>query len=469
MDTIVACATPPGHSALGIIRLSGDNAFEIVSRFFISKPNITEAGSWRAMTGKILRKDPDLGPQQPTPSPDVIDTAVAIKYSSPKSYTGEDMVELMCHGSPLILREIVLAAVRRGARQAMPGEFTQRAFLNGKLDLMQAEAVAGLIKSSSRKSINIHNQALSGKASTQIRNIKNSILDQLAILEVLIDHPDDRQITDNTSTDALNRNINTICQDLGALGKTYKHMAKLRSGTSLVIAGSPNAGKSTLLNSILNKERAIVSAIPGTTRDTIEEAIEVNGHLIKLIDTAGFTDTEDPVEKMGISRIEEAIKRSDACIWIFDGTADFNRNDSCIAETIARNNKPVILVFNKMDLPNFSFTKLPQNGLLEIASLKISALKNTGIDSLISAIKGFIEKDMPTESLPIITEERHADLISQCKKALRDCLEEAVDDSLDTAGAHLRYALRHIEEILGEGDISKEVLDRVFSKFCIGK
>ncbi|MBI4062893.1 MAG: tRNA uridine-5-carboxymethylaminomethyl(34) synthesis GTPase MnmE [Elusimicrobia bacterium] len=475
MDTIAAIATPLGAGALGIVRLSGDRAFEVAASFFKSAPPIIEADPWQVLMGKIM--DPaenNIPSLTPHPSPltpsAIIDWAVAVKYAAPKSYTGENSVEITCHGSPLILRTVLKLALAAGAREALPGEFTQRAYLNGKMDLVQAEAICGMIRSSSERAGRLQARILSGSLSAQIKTLAGRIIDILAAADVLLDHPDEPDITDSIRPQALKQSLEKIREEIGILAESFRQSHKIREGLNAVIVGAPNAGKSTLLNALLVKNRAIVSSEPGTTRDTLEEMIEIDGYLIRFIDTAGWRRRpEGDIEALGLERTCQAISAADVLIWVIDGARHRNGADGEVLELIRRESKPAVIVWNKKDAPGFCAGKTLFSDLLIHKEMSLSALRGEGLRELKESLKEYVNGLAPRESETPVLEERQASLLHCAGRDAVSALENLKANRWELVGLELRHGANDLNMMLGEGAVSDEILRSIFSKFCIGK
>jgi len=442
-DTIVALATAPGIGAIGVIRLSGEKAFDIINTLFSSK-DLSGKASHTIHVGLI--KDGDK----------LIDEVVVSLFKGPKSYTGEDVVEISCHGSPYVQQQVLQACVNRGARLAKPGEYTQRAFLNGKLDLTQAEAVADLIAC---------NTAASQK--TALYNIRGGFSEVLkALIELELDFSqEDVEFADRKKFYQL---IQSAQATTDRLLQSFQLGNVIKNGVSVAIIGKPNAGKSTLLNTLLNENRAIVSEIAGTTRDTIEEVLNINGILFRLIDTAGIREhSTDTIELVGIERSLAKMKSADVVLYIFDVNEVTEDELKAIAGKLHENNNKIILVGNKADITTGVMTNDKFSNIEEIYF--ISAKNKTGIDELKNNLFKSTVSELPSSENVIITNARHQEALQQVKQSLDD-IENGLNNELpaDLLALDIRRCLHYISEITG--DISNEdVLDFIFSKFCIGK
>ena len=452
-DTIVALATPPGIGAIGVIRLSGTNAIAIANKLFYAK-DLGKEASHTLHVGFL--KDEE----------NVLDEAVVSLYKSPRSYTGEDVVEISCHGSPYVQQQVIDACIKYGARLARPGEFTQRAFLNGKLDLTQAEAVADLISSNSAASQKAAMHNIRGGFSENLKELRERLIRFSALIELELDFSqEDVEFADRKAFYEL---IDELDQSTSRLVNSFQLGNVIRNGVSVAIIGKPNAGKSTLLNTLLNENRAIVSEIPGTTRDTIEELINIDGILFRLIDTAGIRQhTHDLIENAGIKRSLEKMGSADLVLYIFDVSDEIpNLNDlpSASGQQPAASSLHVI---NKIDLLEKEKlddlkNKFPSSVFISAKQhLHTEVLKEKMVDSV---LKGQVQ----TENT-IITNARHYHALKEVQKSLLD-IKQGLDKKLpgDLLALDIRRCLHFLGEITGE--ISNEdMLDYIFSKFCIGK
>ncbi|HEX2683228.1 MAG TPA: tRNA uridine-5-carboxymethylaminomethyl(34) synthesis GTPase MnmE [Ferruginibacter sp.] len=451
-DTIIALATPTGIGAIGVIRLSGSKAIDIVNKLFPSK-DLSIQNTHTIHVGFIKEDGVD------------IDEVVVSLYKNPKSYTGEDVVEIGCHGSPFVQQQVIEACIRKGARLARAGEFTQRAFLNGKLDLTQAEAVADVIASNTSASQRTALHNMRGGFSTVLKELREDLVQFSALIELELDFSqEDVEFADREKFDQL---IDKATHVTGDLLQSFKLGNVIKNGVSVAIVGKPNAGKSTLLNTLLNENRAIVSEIAGTTRDTVEETINIDGILFRLIDTAGIRDhSTDVIELIGIERSREKISQSDEVIYIFDVNTETPGEVEAAMALIEEKNPNYLLVGNKADLlgVDAAAERFPGRDILFISAKEkqhIHLLKQRLVDKI---IKGNIN----TENT-IITNARHYEALQQVYASLID-IRKGLDEktSGDLLALDIRRCLHYISEITG--DVSNEdVLDYIFSKFCIGK
>ena len=451
-DTIVALATPPGIGAIGVIRLTGTRAIDIANKLFPSK-DLAIQSSHTLHVGYLK----DEG--------EILDEVVISFYKNPTSYTGEDVVEISCHGSAFVQEQVIQSIIRKGARLAKPGEFTQRAFLNGKLDLTQAEAVADLIASNTDASKNAALNNIRGGFSELLKHLREQLIQFSSLIELELDFSEeDVEFADRKKFIELIEQISTSTKKLL---DSFKLGNVVKNGVSVAIVGKPNAGKSTLLNTLLNDNRAIVSEIAGTTRDTIEEIININGILFRLIDTAGIREhTTDIIENMGVIKSLEKIKQADIVLYLFDvNITDMNALE-IINKDLSHQNKKFILIGNKSDI--ISVDKKKNNyGDLEIQF--ISAKENIGIDELKSKLfLSVTENKTLTENI-IVTNSRHYEALGQVEKSLHD-IKDGLESKIsgDLLALDIRRCLYYLGEITGE-ITNEDRLDYIFSKFCIGK
>jgi tRNA modification GTPase len=456
-DTIAAIATPPGTGAIGIIRISGPRSRDIASLIFRPSNKTDGFNSHRLYHGDII--SPDTGK--------VIDEVLISFMMKPHSYTGEDILEINCHGSAFILQCVLSEVIKAGARLAKPGEFTKRAFLNDRIDLSQAEAVADTIMAQTDRALDLAVSCLKGDFAGKIETLRRAIIDILAMLETSIDFSDEDVEVSNFLTAA--KDIAVIVDELSRLALTYGEGKIYRDGINAVIAGRPNVGKSSLLNRFLGEKRAIVTAIPGTTRDFIEETISIKGVPVKLTDTAGLREPRDIVEKEGVNLVWEKLSQADVVIVVVDGSERLTREDIEIIEWCKA--KKFFLVINKADLPHVldgkELTALTPDVMPPIW---ISAKHGDGIPALKDAIHSLVLNGSDYgHTLTIVSNIRHKIAIEKT----RDLLSKARDSILqglspEFSAFDIRQALESLGEIAGE-TVTEEVLDRIFSTFCIGK
>lgn len=451
-DTIIAISTSLGEAAIGVVRLSGAESLHILERLFrpSSGQPVAELPPRQATHGHIVQPD----------TQGLIDEAIVTVYRAPRSYTGEDVVEISAHGSPVVLRRIVEAACRCGARVAEPGEFTKRAFLNGKLDLSQAEAVCDLIRARSDLLAAAAVEQLSGKLGQEIRSIQSDLTRLMAHLEASLDFSDDE--LEPWGEDELRAVGRGVLDRVNHLIATYEHGRILREGITVVITGRPNVGKSSLLNALLRHERALVTPIPGTTRDTIEELTHIRGIPIKAIDTAGLRATDDPVERLGVERARASIERADLVLLVLDASEGVTAEDKQLLNELAP--REPLVVLNKWDIAR-------QGLRVEGLGLRVSALTGEGVGELEEAIarRVFAGDVAPLGSEAMITRLRHKQALERCAAAVERALG-TINQGLpaDFVSIDVRDALLALAEITGE-NVTDEVIHQIFSEFCIGK
>ena len=449
-DTITAPATAPGIGAIAVIRLSGSHAVEIVNELFPSKDLLKQA-SHTLHVG--LLKDGD----------ELLDEVVLSIFRSPKSYTGEDVVEISCHGSPHVQEKILAACLAKGARMARAGEFTQRAFLNGKMDLTQAEAVADLIASHSETSRLSALHTMRGGFAHELKALREQLLGFSALIELELDFSqEDVEFADRTQLYHL---ISEAEEETSSLLSSFKLGNVIRNGVAVAIVGRPNAGKSTLLNTLLNENRAIVSEIAGTTRDTIEETLNIDGIIFRLIDTAGIREhTTDTIEQIGVGRSREKMDQADIIVYLFD-VRDSPSDIAAIRADLQSRAKPFLLVANKVDL----LGEAPARNLFP-QELLISARDSRHIDVLRQRLVDLVlEGRAATGDGTIVTNARHYHALQQVSTSLA-AVRRGLDELLpgDLVALDIRLCLHWLGEITGEVT-TEDRLDYIFSKFCIGK
>jgi tRNA modification GTPase len=452
-DTIVALATPPGVGALGIIRLSGKQAVGIANRLFPSKD--LEAQRSHTLHVGFLKS----GGQ-------AIDEVVVSIYRAPRSYTGEDIVEISCHGSPFIHQQVIAACIDQGARLAKPGEFTQRAFLNGKLDLTQAEAVADLIASNTEAS---HKTALTnirGGFSHSLKDLREQLIQFSALIELELDFSqEDVEFADRTQLRTL---VNSALHQTAQLLESFKLGNVIKNGVSTAIIGRPNAGKSTLLNALLNEDRAIVSEIPGTTRDTIEEVINIDGILFRLIDTAGIrAHTVDVIESAGIAKSRQKMEQADLVVYLFDANELSVEELQAVETELKGLGITCLLVANKIDAIDEAEARVKFQGMGGI--IYISAKSGLHLEVLKGRMVDVVLQDKVSSESVIVTNARHYHALQQVHQSLKD-VAEGMESRLpgDLLALDIRRCLQYLGEITGEVT-NDDQLDYIFSKFCIGK
>ncbi len=449
-DTIAAIGTPPGQGGIGIVRLSGPEALAILQQVF--QPAQDRDWVARRITfGQVV--DPDTG--------EVVDEALAFYIPAPHTYTRQDVAEIQGHGSPISLQRILNLVLRHGARQAEPGEFTLRAFVNGRLDLAQAEAVLDLIQARTEAGHRIAMAQLSGRLSDAVRRVRRQLLDILAYLEASIDFTDEEVPPQDIA-----QPLEGVLNELGRLLQDAERGIIYRQGVRAAIVGRPNVGKSSLLNALLRVERAIVTEVPGTTRDTLEETINLRGVPLVLVDTAGIADTEDQVERLGVIRSRQALEQADVALLVVDASQPLHTEDREIAALIG--NRPAILVVNKIDLkpPVMAFHTL----LAGAPCVHVSALTGAGLEALEEALVDTVLTGRAIAGhRPMVSNPRHKALLTQAATHVQSALEAyARGVPADFVSIDVTAAVNALGEITGE-TASEDLLDAIFSQFCVGK
>lgn len=455
-DTIAAIATAPGEGGIGIIRLSGSNALDIANKMF--RPLYRDSIGDYAVRTLIYGNIYDEGV--------VLDEVLLAYMKGPHSYTAEDVVEINCHGGFISVRKILELALKSGARMAEAGEFTKRAFLNGRIDLSQAEAVIDIINAKTDKSHELAQSQLEGSLSKKIKNLREMLTAVLAQVEVAIDYPEE-DIEFITYKELIEK-TEAIQREIVQMYKTADTGKILREGLQTAILGKPNVGKSSLMNSILGENRAIVTDIPGTTRDIIEEFVNIKGIALKIVDTAGIRDTDDVVEKIGVEKSRKHLKNSDLTLVVLDNSRETDQEDIDILESVDRSKTLVIL--NKIDLESKLDLDIVKKYVDEINIINISALKNEGLDLLHDRIEDMVFSGEISNSVDVmITNSRHKDAIYKAMKAIEDAISSLNDEmSYDFIEVDLKDAWDALGYINGD-TISEDLLDTIFSNFCIGK
>ncbi|HSX03931.1 MAG TPA: tRNA uridine-5-carboxymethylaminomethyl(34) synthesis GTPase MnmE [Rhabdochlamydiaceae bacterium] len=447
-ETIAALATAPGEGPVAIIRLSGKEAVAIAGKLF-SGP-VASFQSHTVNYGKILDAEGET-----------IDEVLLVLMLAPRTYTGEDTIEIQCHGGSLIAKQVLEAVLKAGARAALPGEFTFRAFINGKLDLAQAEAVQELIAAKNNVALKAAEEQLKGTLSKQISEFQKELVDIAAILEAWVDFPEEG--LEFASMEEVCASLEETKRKMEGLSRTFHYGKMVQAGISLCLAGAPNVGKSSLMNFLLGKERAIVTDIPGTTRDTLEEELRLGGLHFRLTDTAGIRQTEEVIEQEGIRRSLAAMESADLILLVLDASRNLKEEDLALIEKAPR--AKTLLVWNKIDLPH----TLPSQFSFE-HQVNISAKCHIGIDALLQAIEKIITKGKPfSKEEVVITNVRHHEAlksaIDSCEKLI-DGLKNGV--SPEFLSSEMRQTLRELGAIIGI-NIGEDILSAIFSKFCVGK
>jgi tRNA modification GTPase len=455
-DTISAIATPPGEGGIGIVRISGAQAFEIARKLFHPLP--AEVQSHRIYVGTVV--EPNTGEH--------IDRALLLTFRAPRSYTGEDVVEFSCHGGLVLLRRVLRLTLQHGARLAQPGEFTLRAFLNGRLDLAQAEAVADLVRARTESAQRLAMRQHEGELSNAIHAIRDELVGLLALIEAYLDFSDDLGEMDYTHLSEQLHQLSARCQRLLA---TARFGRLTREGATVVIAGRPNVGKSSLLNALLGEERAIVTDIPGTTRDVIRESIQIRGIPVQLWDTAGLRETEDVVERFGVERTHRSLQNADLILFLLSAPEGFTDQDKHLLARLP--SERILLVWNKCDLlPEEALAALSRQLEPQYAApvFTVSALTGWKLHELLDAVaQQLLGSDWMTPEGAIVTSERHQIALQNAMESLQHALRSAQEGiPPEFIAVDLRTAIDAVGLITGE-TATEDIVERIFSDFCIGK
>ncbi len=455
-DTIVALATAAGTAAIAVVRLSGDESISIVEKFFRSKTDkkISESRPNRVYFGEIIEND------------NVIDEVLVTIFKAPHSYTGQNSVEISCHGSIFIQQKILELATQNGARLADAGEYTMRAFLNGKLDLSQAEAVADLIASKSNAAARVAMSQLKGGFSDELKLLRAELIDFVSLIELELDFSEeDVEFADRQKLTQL---ISKIRNKIKSLINSFEYGNAIKNGIPVAIVGQPNVGKSTLLNTLLKEDKAIVSDIEGTTRDSIEDTISIYGTMFRFIDTAGLRKTDDTVENLGIERTIEKVKKAEVVLYILDATKDAKMGLYDELKPYLRNKK-MIAVLNKIDKADTKKETLDFSELTDYEIVEISAKNNLNINKLEQALLDATKLNSFDENDIIVTNTRHLEALNKSFEASERVVEALTQGlSSDLLSFDIRQMLEFLGEITGEVT-NDEILGNIFSKFCIGK
>lgn len=455
MSTIAAISTAPGNAGIGIIRLSGDDCFKILQKIFKPK-NKGEIKGYTIKYGNIVKREND----------EIIDEVLVSYFVAPKSYTKENMCEINSHGGIVVENQILEECLKNGAVLAEPGEFTKRAFMNGRIDLSQAEAVIDIINSKTEKEMMVAQRHLEGSLSKKIKDIQGEILNLMADIEASIDYPE--YDIEETTNKKINDTLNSVEEKLLKLKNSFENGKILKEGIKTAIIGKPNVGKSSLLNLILGENRAIVSDIEGTTRDTIEEYINIKGIPLKIVDTAGIRKTNDEVEKIGVERSINNISNAELIIALFDDSRTFDDQDQKILDLIE--GKKTIVLINKIDLGKNLIKENEKLKKFKNNIIEFSTINETGLDKLYNKIEELFKlNELDCENTEIITNNRHK---QQILYALEDVAKgrESLETHMpvDITAICLKDILERLAEITGE-NVSEDIINEIFKKFCLGK
>ncbi|MFQ6319457.1 tRNA uridine-5-carboxymethylaminomethyl(34) synthesis GTPase MnmE [Bacillus halotolerans] len=459
MDTIAAISTPMGEGAIAIVRLSGPEAIQIADRMYKGPKGktISSVESHTIHYGHIVDKRTDR----------VVEEVMVSVLKAPRTFTREDVIEINCHGGIVTVNQVLQLALREGARLAEPGEFTKRAFLNGRIDLSQAEAVMDLIRAKTDRAMNVAMNQMEGRLSALVRRLRDDILETLAHVEVNIDYPEYDDVEEMTHQ-LLVEKASSVKKEIEALLRTSEQGKILREGLSTVIIGRPNVGKSSLLNSLVQEAKAIVTDIPGTTRDVIEEYVNVRGVPLRLVDTAGIRETEDIVERIGVERSRQVLKEADLILLVLNYSEELSEEDVKLFEAVE--GMDVIVIMNKTDLE----AKIDIERVRELANgrpvVTTSLLKEEGVNDLEEAIQSlFYTGAIESGDLTYVSNTRHISILLEAKRAIEDALSGIEQDvPIDMVQIDLTRCWELLGEIIGDA-VHESLIDQLFSQFCLGK
>ncbi|MBU8676253.1 tRNA uridine-5-carboxymethylaminomethyl(34) synthesis GTPase MnmE [Bacillus subtilis] len=459
MDTIAAISTPMGEGAIAIVRLSGPEAIQIADKIYKGPKGktLSSVESHTIHYGHIVDR----------PSDRVVEEVMVSVLKAPRTFTREDVIEINCHGGIVTVNQVLQLALREGARLAEPGEFTKRAFLNGRIDLSQAEAVMDLIRAKTDRAMNVAMNQMEGRLSALVRRLRSEILETLAHVEVNIDYPEYDDVEEMTHQ-ILVEKATAVKKEIEALLRTSEQGKILREGLSTVIIGRPNVGKSSLLNSLVHEAKAIVTDIPGTTRDVIEEYVNVRGVPLRLVDTAGIRETEDIVERIGVERSRQVLKEADLILLVLNYSEELSEEDVKLFEAVE--GMDVIVILNKTDLE----AKIDTERVRELANgrpvVTTSLLKEEGINDLEEAIQSlFYTGAIEGGDLTYVSNTRHISILQQAKRAIEDALSGIEQDvPIDMVQIDLTRCWELLGEIIGDS-VHESLIDQLFSQFCLGK
>lgn len=454
MSTIAAISTAPTTGGIGIIRISGEKSFDIIKKIFVPKDKSKKIEGYKMQYGNIVSEEK------------IIDEVLVSFFVAPKSYTTENMCEINSHGGIIVMNKILNLCLENGAEIAEPGEFTKRAFINGRIDLSQAEAIADIINAKSQKEAEASVNQLEGFLSKEVNKIKAKVLELLAFIEANIDYPE--YDVETISNKKAKEKINEIECDLKALEKSFYNGKIIKEGIKTVIIGKPNAGKSSLLNELAREEKAIVTDIAGTTRDCIEEEILIEGIPFKIIDTAGIRDTDNKIEQIGIEKAKALLEKSDLIIAIFDNSKDLTEEDKKILETIK--NKKAIILLNKIDIEDKHLEEKEEIKKTNKKVIKVSLLNKQGIDEIYKElVRMFNLDEIKIDDSAIITNTRHKVLIEKARNCAQ-CAKQDISGNmpLDITAINIKNIAENLGEITGD-NVSEDIIKEIFSRFCLGK
>lgn len=457
LDTITSISTPMGEGAIGIVRLSGPQAVEIADKLYKGKHLLNDVPSHTINYGHII--DPE--------SKEVVEEVMVSVLRAPKTFTREDIIEINCHGGILTINRVLELTMTYGARMAEPGEFSKRAFLNGRIDLSQAEAVMDFIRSKTDRASKVAMNQIEGRLSDLIKKQRQSILEILAQVEVNIDYPEYDDVEDAT-TEFLLEQSKEIKQEINRLLDTGAQGKIMREGLSTVIVGKPNVGKSSMLNNLIQDNKAIVTEVAGTTRDVLEEYVNVRGVPLRLVDTAGIRETEDIVEKIGVERSRKALSQADLILFVLNNNEALTQEDYTLYEVVK--NEDVIVIVNKMDLEQNIDINEVKDMIGDTPLIQTSMLKQEGIDELEIQIRDlFFGGEVQNQDMTYVSNSRHISLLKQARQTIQDAIDAAESGvPMDMVQIDLTRTWEILGEIIGE-TASDELIDQLFSQFCLGK
>ena len=456
-DTITSISTPMGEGAIGIVRLSGPQAIEIGDTLYKGKKKLSEVDTHTINYGHII--DPETN--------ETVEEVMISVLRAPKTFTREDIIEINCHGGILTINRILELTMTYGARMAEPGEYTKRAFLNGRIDLSQAEAVMDFIRSKTDRASKVAMNQIEGRLSDLIKKQRQSILEILAQVEVNIDYPEYDDVEDATTEFLLEQSKN-IKEEINRLLETGTQGKIMREGLSTVIVGRPNVGKSSMLNNLIQDNKAIVTEVAGTTRDVLEEYVNVRGVPLRLVDTAGIRDTEDIVEKIGVERSRKALSEADLILFVLNNNEPLTEDDQTLYEVVK--NEDVIVIINKTDLePRLDIDEVKKM-IGDMPLIQTSMLKQEGIDELEIQIRDlFFGGEVQNQDMTYVSNSRHISLLKQARHSIQDAIDAAESGvPMDMVQIDLTRTWEILGEIIGES-ASDELIDQLFSQFCLGK
>ncbi|PSL45937.1 tRNA modification GTPase trmE [Salsuginibacillus halophilus] len=455
-DTIAAISTPAGEGAIAIVRLSGSDAVTIGDQVFQGKTTLAQADTHTINYGHLIEPE----------TSDVVEEVMVSVLRAPKTFTKEDIIEINCHGGVVSVNKVLDLVLSSGARLADPGEFTKRAFLNGRIDLSQAEGVMDLIRAKTDRAMNVAVSQVQGRLAEQVRGLRQELLETVANVEVNIDYPE--YDADTVTLELLKEKGGAVKDEIDQLLRTAKQGKILREGIATAIIGRPNVGKSSLMNSFVHENKAIVTEIPGTTRDVLEEYVNVRGVPLRLIDTAGIRETEDVVEKIGVERSRQVLQDADLVMLVLNAAEPLGDEDRALFEAMKGMN--AVIVLNKTDLSQ----QIDENEVRELAGsrpvIATSLLQSEGVEELEDAIAHlFFDEGVETGDLTYVSNARHIAQLRQARQSIEDALEAAdADIPVDMVQIDITRAWEHLGEIVGE-NAPDHLIDQLFSQFCLGK